>query len=195
MTNPDYTALLFIIDRSGSMYSIKDDMEGGINGVLEEQKKLPGDVTVDVAYFDYELTYDDRFLSLDSASIEIHPRGSTALHDAIVMSTSKFGDALSQLPEEDRPGTVLVTIVTDGQENASRESNISHVKALITQQQDVYNWQFLFLGANQDALQTGESFGLRKGASMTYTATRGGTVDASNFMASTISSARTRTFV
>lgn len=192
MTNPDYTALLFIIDRSGSMGSIKEDMEGGINAVLEEQKKLPGEVTVDVAYFDYELNYVERFLSLDSASIEIKPRGSTALHDAIVSSTMTFGDALSQLPEEDRPGTVLVIIVTDGHENASREARISDVKKIITQQQDVYGWQFLFLGANQDALETGDSFGLSKGSSMTYAATRGGTMDASNFIGATITSARTR---
>lgn len=192
MTNPDYTALLFIIDRSGSMGSIKADMEGGINGVLEEQKKIPGEVTVDVAYFDYELTYDQRFLSLESASIDIMPRGMTALHDAIVSSTTQFGEALSQLPEEDRPGTVMVVIVTDGHENASREARISDVKNLITRQQDVYGWEFVFLGANQDAMETGDSFGLRKGASMTYAATRGGTMDASNFIGATITSARTR---
>lgn len=192
MTNPDYTALLFLVDRSGSMDLIKTDMEGGINGVLEEQKKLPGEVTVDVAYFDHELIYDDRFLSLGSASIEIKPRGMTALHDAIVSSTKKFGEALSQLPEEDRPGTVLVVIVTDGHENTSKEATISDVKEIITQQQDVYGWEFLFLGANQDALETGETFGLRKGASMTYSATRGGTMDASNFIGATITSARTR---
>jgi hypothetical protein len=192
MTNPDYTALLFIIDRSGSMAMIKDDMEGGINGVLEEQKKIPGEVTVDVAYFDYELTYEEHFLSLDSASIEIKPRGMTALHDAIVISTKKFGEALAQLPEEDRPGTVLTIIVTDGAENASTHHKLSDVKELITQQQDVYGWEFLFLGANQDALQTGSSFGLRDGSSVNYTATRGGTVDASMIMASTITSARIR---
>lgn len=192
MTNPDYTAILFIIDRSGSMVSIKEDMEGGINAVLEEQKKLPGEVTVDVAYFDNELTYDERFLSLESASIEIKPRGMTALHDAIVSSTTQFGEALSQLSEEDRPGTVLTIIVTDGHENCSREATISDVKDTITRQQDVYGWEFLFLGANQDALETGASFGLRDGSSVTYAATRGGTVDASMIIASTITSARTR---
>jgi hypothetical protein len=192
MTNPDYTALLFIIDRSGSMYSIKEDMEGGINGVLEEQKKLPGEVTVDVAYFDDQITYDDRFLSLDSASIEIKPRGGTALYDAIVSSTVKFGETLSQLPEADRPGTVLTIIVTDGQENMSKEATIADVKRVITQQQDVYGWDFLFLGANQDAIATGDSFGLRKGASMTYTANAAGSIDAARIMSGSISSARTR---
>lgn len=195
MTNPDYTALLFIIDRSGSMYSIKEDMEGGINGVLDEQKKLPGEVTVDVAYFDYELTYDDRFLSLDSASIEIEPRGSTALFDAIVVSTSKFGDALSQLPEEDRPGNVLTIIVTDGHENSSKEATIEDVKRVITEQQDTYGWEFLFLGANQDAIETGRTFGLRDGSSVNYAATRAGTLDAATIMAGSITSARLRTHV
>jgi hypothetical protein len=192
MTNPDYTALLFIIDRSGSMWTIKEDMEGGINGVLEEQKNLPGEVTVDVAYFDDKFTYDDRFLSLGSASIEINPRGGTALYDAIVSSTAKFGEALAQLPEEDRPGTVLTIIVTDGQENMSTESTIEDVKRVITQQQDVYGWDFLFLGANQDAIATGASFGLRKGASMTYTANAAGTMDATRIMSGTISAARLR---
>jgi len=192
MTNPDYTALLFIIDRSGSMRTIKEDMEGGINAVLDEQKKIPGTVTVDVAYFDDEIIYDERFLSLDSASIKIEPRGMTALHDAIVSSTRKFGESLSQLAEEDRPGTVMVIIVTDGHENVSKEANISDVKDIITLQQDTYNWDFLFLGANQDAIQTGADFGLRKGASMTYAATRGGTMDASNFISASVTSARTR---
>lgn len=191
MTNPDYTALLFIIDRSGSMGMIKEDMEGGINSVLEEQKKLPGEVTVDVAYFDYELNYDERFLSLDSTKIEIKPRGMTALHDAIVDSVKTFGDSLSQLAEEDRPGTVLTIIVTDGHENASVRSKLSDVKELITQQQDVYGWEFVFLGANQDALETGQSFGLRKGASMTYAATAKGTQDASAFINATVTRART----
>lgn len=193
MTNPDYTALLFIVDRSGSMQTIREDMEGGINGVLEEQKKLPGEVTVDVAYFDDEIDYDDRFLSLESASIKIEPRGMTALHDAIVISTKKFGEALSQLPEEDRPGNVVVIIVTDGHENKSKEYTISDVKDIITLQQDTYGWEFLFLGANQDAIQTGATFGLRKGASMTYTANAGGTMAASNFISASVT--RTRTHV
>jgi hypothetical protein len=192
MTNPDYTALLFIIDRSGSMGMIKDDMEGGINAVLEEQKNIPGEVTVDVAYFDDEIIYEERFLSLESASIKIQPRGMTALHDAIVSSTRKFGEALSQLAEEDRPGNVMAIIVTDGHENVSKEASIKDVKDIITLQQDTYNWEFLFLGANQDAIQKGADFGLRMGSSMTYTANAAGTMDASNFISASVTRSRTR---
>lgn len=191
MTNPDYTALLFIIDRSGSMNSIKKDMEGAINGVLEEQKELPGEVTVDVAYFDHEVTYDERFLSLESASIQISPRGSTALFDAIVSSSADFGEALSQLPEDERPGNVIVVIVTDGEENSSKESTIKDVKALITEQQDTYNWNYLFLGANQDAFATGSSFGLRSGSSFNYTADAAGTQDAARISGGYITAIRT----
>jgi hypothetical protein len=192
MTNPDYTAILFDIDKSGSMWDIKTDMEGGINTVLEEQKKLPGKVTVDVAYFSNTTTYEDTFLSLDDTKIEIKPGGMTALYDSIVISTTKFGEALAALPEDERPGTVLVVVVTDGLENVSREATVEDVKRVITEQQDTYGWEFVFLGANQDAIETGETFGLRKGASMTYTANAAGTMDASNFINATITSARTR---
>lgn len=180
MTNPDYTALLFIIDRSGSMWSIQRDMEGGIEALLKEQAELPGKVTVDVAYFDDRFEYTDKFVDLNEAKINIEPRGATALHDAIVQASNEFGKALESLQPEDRPGTVLIAIVTDGEENSSRENSIADVKKLITEQQDTYNWNYVFLGANQDAVLTGASFGLRKGASLTYAATSAGTLDAAN---------------
>lgn len=188
MTNPDYTAILFIIDRSGSMYSIKSEMEGGINGVLQEQKKLDGKVTIDVTYFDDEIIYKDKFLSLDDAVIEILPRNITALHDAIVSATTTFGSALAALPEDERPGNVLTIIVTDGHENASKEAKIADVKAIITEQQETYGWEFLFLGANQDAIETGASFGLHAGSTMTYSADSAGVSNVS----ATINSQMTR---
>jgi uncharacterized protein YegL len=190
MTNPDYTALLFIIDESGSMYGIARDMEGGIETILEEQAKLPGKLTVDVAYFDGDFRYPTSMVAAAEADIKIIPQGSTSLHDAIVRASTQFGKTLSDLPEDERPGNVIVTIVTDGFENSSTESTKSDVKELITKQQDEFNWSFLFLGANQDAVLTGESFGLRKGASMTYNATSAGTVDAATITAGTITSAR-----
>lgn len=179
MTNPDYTALLFIIDESGSMWGIAKDMEGGIQTLLEEQEKLPGKLTVDVAYFDHRFRYPVSLASASEASVRILPNGSTALHDAVVRASSQFGEILSDLPEDERPGTVMVVIVTDGQENASEESTKDDVKALITQQQDVYNWNFVFLGANQDAVLAGQSFGLRSGASLTYSANAAGVANAS----------------
>lgn len=190
MTNPDYTALLFIIDESGSMHSISKDMEGGINTLLESQSQLAGKLTVDVAYFDTKFRYPLSMASADDAQISIIPKGGTALHDAIVRASSQFGETLAALPEDERPGNVVVVIVTDGEENSSRESTIHDVKALITTQQDDYNWSFLFLGANQDAILTGQSFGLRRGSSLTYDATSVGSLNAATILCGTITSAR-----
>ena len=190
MTNPDYTALLFIIDRSGSMMSIQKDMEGGIETLLKEQSELPGKVSVDVAYFDDSFEYSTKFGEATSTKITIVPRGMTALHDAIVRASSEFGSALEALPEDKRPGTVLVAIVTDGFENCSRENTTEDVKKVITEQQDTYNWNYIFLGANQDAVLTGESLGLRKGASLTYDATSVGTQNASRITSGYIATVR-----
>lgn len=190
MTNPDYTALLFIIDESGSMQSINKDMEGGIKSLLEEQAKLPGKLTVDVAYFDTKYRYPQSMVAAAEADIKIIPKGGTALHDAIVRASAEFGEKLAALPEDERPGTVISVIVTDGEENSSRESNSEAVKAVITEQQDVYDWNYIFLGANQDAVTTGSSFGLRKGASYTYNATAAGTLDAARITSGVITSAR-----
>lgn len=184
MTNPDYTALLFIIDESGSMGNIARDMEGGIASLLEEQAKLPGKLTVDVAYFDNAFRYPVSLAAPDEVAVKIIPKGMTALHDAIVQGSGQFGQTLAELPEDERPGTVMVVIVTDGFENSSRESTKADVKALITEQQDTYNWNFVFLGANQDAVLAGESFGLRSGASLTYDASAAGVANASTLLSS-----------
>lgn len=113
------------------------------------------------------------------AKVSIVPKGVTALHDAIVRASNEFGETLSALPEDERPGTVMVVIVTDGHENASRESNTNDVKDLITRQEGTYSWNYVFLGANQDAVLTGESLGLRGGSSLTYAATSKGVQAAS----------------
>lgn len=178
MTNPDYTALLFIIDRSGSMFSIREDMEGGITGMLKDQEELEGKVTVDFAYFDDQFTYEDKMLSLTAAAPNIVPRGMTALNDAVVRATTEFGTSLADLPEEERPGKVLVIIVTDGHENSSRENTADDVKKVIEAQQNDYNWEYVFLGANQDAVLAGDKFGIRRGASMTYDASAAGVATA-----------------
>lgn len=190
MTNPNYTALLFIIDRSGSMYAIKNDMEGGIKTLLEDQKKIEGDVTVDFAYFDNKFEYDQKLASLTAAAPKIEPRGSTALYDAIVRASNEFGQSLAAIDEDARPGKVLVAIVTDGYENASRESTIEDVKNIIETQQNVYNWQYIFLGANQDAVMTARSFGMSKGSAMSYDATSAGAASATRGMSNYISGFR-----
>ena len=190
MTNPDYTALLFIIDESGSMWGIAKDLEGGVATLLEEQSKLPGKLTVDASYFDDAFRYPTSMVAAAEAQIKIEPKGTTALHDAIVRGTTEFGAKLAALPEDERPGTVMVVVVTDGHENSSRESTQADVKAVITQQQETYGWEFVFLGANQDAVLAGEAFGLRKGASLTYTANAAGVQNASTLLSNYVGTTR-----
>jgi hypothetical protein len=100
--------------------------------------------------------------------LQLHPRGTTALLDSIGRLIGDAGARLAALPEQDRPATVIVGIMTDGQENASREMTHARVKALIEQQTNDYTWRFLYMGADQDAIEVGASIGVAAANSMTY---------------------------
>lgn len=170
MTNPDYTALLLIIDRSGSMESIRDDMVGGLETMLARQSAEPGLLTVDIVTFDTEIETQAHFAAPDEVKIELLPRGATALFDAIGIGVTTFGVSLAALPESERPGIVQVVVVTDGYENSSTEWRASSVRKLVRTQIDVYDWDFVYLGANQDAVLTGAELGFDAGSSLTYDA-------------------------
>lgn len=170
MTDPNYTALLLVIDRSGSMTSIRDDMVGGLTTMLAQQAAQPGMLTVDIVIFDEVIELTRSMADPATVVIELEPRGGTALYDAIGMSVTGFGRALAALPEHARPGTVQVVVVTDGLENSSREYTADAVRALIAAQTETYSWDFVFLGANQDAVLTGAALGFDAGSSMTYAA-------------------------
>lgn len=171
MTNPNKTAIAVLMDRSGSMSLIRSDAEGAINAFIEDQRKLDGECTVRLSQFD--TTYEDVYKSTDINSVpeyRLHPRGSTALTDGIGKLVVDFGEELAALDEHDRPGTVIVVIVTDGQENASVEYTADAVKALIEEQKEKYNWDFVFLAAGQDAISTGAGYGFSAGQSLTFDA-------------------------
>lgn len=168
MTDPNYTAMLVILDRSGSMSSIRTDMEGGVQQLIAHHATQPGMATVDLVTFDHVIEHTHAFASPADVKIVLEPRGSTALYDAIGVSFTGFGAALAALPEHARPGTVLVTIVTDGQENASREYTALDVKRLIEKQRDVYDWDVSFLGANQDAVLEAQRIGIEAKDALTY---------------------------
>lgn len=170
LTQQDYTALVFIVDRSGSMAGIARDMEGGISALIESQKALPGKLTVDYVRFDSYVEHVYEFANPDTVAnyIKIEPRGSTALNDAVGHTIDRFGARLAQLPENLRPGKVIVAIVTDGWENASRLFTAEQVKVKVQHQTDVYGWDFLYLGANQDAVFVAEGLGISAGSALTY---------------------------
>ena len=169
MTDPTYTDITMVLDRSGSMQSIKDDTIGGFDAFISEQGRLPGRCTVSLVQFDnvYEEVYTGRDLA-DVPGLTLVPRGSTAMLDAIGRAVNAAGARLAAMPEDGRPGTVIVGIMTDGLENASREFAYPMVKALIEQQEQVYGWTFMYMGANQDAIEVGASLGVARDRSLTY---------------------------
>lgn len=168
----NHSDITIVLDRSGSMQSVRADTIGGFNAFLESQKKLPGSCAVSLVQFDdiYEVVYAGRQLSEAPAlnPDTFVPRGSTALLDAIGRSINSAGQRFAALPEHDKPSSVIFVVVTDGQENASREFNKKQVMDLITHQREKYNWQFVFLGANQDAIASAASMGIGRGDSLTY---------------------------
>jgi hypothetical protein len=168
MTNADYTALLIVLDRSGSMRSIRDDMVGGLEQMLAEHAAEPGKLTVNVVLFDDRIETTHEFADPADVNIVLEPRGMTALHDAMGFAITDFGAKLAAMPEHERPANVQVVVVTDGHENASRRYTAAMVAEMVRQQTQDYNWDFLFLGADQDAVLTARDLGIRADKAMTY---------------------------
>jgi uncharacterized protein YegL len=190
MTDPNYTALLFVIDRSGSMDRIRDDMVSGLQHLLTEQSAEPGLLTVDIVTFDDSVERTHHFANPRDVAIELIPRGTTALLDAIGISVHQFGHELSLLPEHARPQTVQVVVVTDGLENASQEYTVEAVRSIVETQKQMYSWEFVFLGSDQDAVLTGQTLGFDAGASMTYAAGPAGVAEMSRSVSRFTSSIR-----
>lgn len=176
--NPNLTHLLVILDRSGSMAAIAPAAIDGFNGFLRQHLAEPGDARLTLVLFDdqYDVPCDN--IPLAEAVCLDHetyvPRGSTALLDAIVRSIDELGAKLASTPEDQRPGTVIVAILTDGEENASRHHTWQDVQNSIRHQSDVYQWQFLFLGANQDAIATAARAGIHAHNTATFVADHAG---------------------
>src|SRR4051812_11154444 len=169
MTRSDLTHLYFLLDRSGSMQSIKSDIEGGFAAFVDEQRKAAGAARATLAQFDdvYELVYADRPIA-DVPPLDLQPRNMTALHDAIGRLITDAGAKLAAMPASERPGTVVVAIMTDGLENASKEWTGPSVKALVEQQTVAYGWTFMYMGADQDAIEVGASLGIAREHAVTY---------------------------
>jgi len=165
MVDKNKTEIVCVLDRSGSMASIWKDMIGGLNSFIKEQKEQPGEANITLVVFDTKFdllasSEDIKDFNLMEAMGDIRPRGMTALHDAIGMTINSLGRQLSNMKEEDRPGNVIFSIVTDGYENASKESNLETINKMITHQQEKYSWVFTYLGANQDSFEVGQELGL-----------------------------------
>lgn len=169
MTDPNKTAIAILVDRSGSMQSIRADAEGAINAFLESQRKEPGECTCLVAQFDdhYEVVTPSTPIA-DVPDYVLGPRGSTALLDGIGKISTDLGAELAAMPEDDRPSKVIVVVQTDGYENASKEWTPSTIKSLITEQSEKYGWTYIFLGASMDAVEIAKGYGFNPNSSMAY---------------------------
>lgn len=171
MTNPNYTHIAVLLDRSGSMQTIKDDTEGGFDAFIGEQRKNPGRCDVTLAQFDN--TYEEVYIAEPLAAVpplDLQPRGGTALLDGIGRLINTTGSRLADMPEDDRPGAVIVVIMTDGMENSSQEFALPVINKMITEQTERYGWTFVYLGANQDAISVADGLGVAPGMAMTYQA-------------------------
>lgn len=175
----NYCDITMVLDRSGSMAMLADETRKGVNSLVAEQKKVPGKATITIHIFDQEHNTIVDNVNIHDCPILTHKhyfaRGWTALLDAVGKAIVSTGNRLSAIPENERPSKVVFVVATDGLENSSHEYTKARVREMIKHQQDVYKWEFLFLGANQDAFTEGASLGVKGGNSMTYAANPVGT--------------------
>ena len=173
------TELVFILDRSGSMHGLEADTIGGFNSMIEKQQKLEGTAYVSTVLFDNESTVLHDRAPLD----QIRPMtlqdyqvgGCTALLDAIGGAIHHIGNVHKYARKEDIPEHTVFVIITDGMENASHRYTAEEVKRRIRRQQEKYGWEFLFLGANIDAVETARHYGIARERAVSYRSDSQGT--------------------
>jgi uncharacterized protein YegL len=162
----DLVEMVFILDRSGSMSGLEKDTIGGFNSMIEKQKKTPGEALVSTVLFDdaFEVLHNRKRIKevKSMTSEEYFVRGSTALLDAIGRSIVKMVSIYRKLKDDEKPEKMIFVITTDGMENASREFSRSQIKEMIEYQKEKFNWEFIFLGANINAISTARDFGIRE---------------------------------
>lgn len=190
----DLTELVFILDRSGSMAGLEKDTIGGYNAMLEHQRQVDGECVITTALFDnhYSLLHD----RIDIRAVkpitgkDYFVGGSTALLDAIGKTIHKIATAQKNTAEDYRAEKVMFVIITDGEENASREYSAHQVKEMIQRQKERFHWEFIFLGANIDAVETAGRFGIDADRAVDYVPDAKGTELNFRVMSETVASFR-----
>ncbi len=173
------TELVFILDRSGSMAGLESDTIGGFNAMIQKQKKEEGEAYVSTILFDNvsEVLHDRLKLSEvpEMTDEDYTVRGCTALIDGIGGAIKHIGNIHKYARKEDVPAHTMFIITTDGYENASRQYSSDQVKKMIEHQKKKYGWEFLFIGANIDAVETAQHFGIERNRAVNYNADSKGT--------------------
>lgn len=188
------TEVVFILDRSGSMSGLEADTIGGFNSMIEKQRKEEGEAYISTILFDdtTEVLYD----RVNVKKIEpmndsqYYVRGCTALLDAVGGAIHHIGNVHKYAREEDRPEKTLFIITTDGMENASRRYSYDQVKKMVERQKERYGWEFIFLGANMDAVKVAGGFGIDAGRAFNYECDSEGTRLNYRVLSETVSSVR-----
>ena len=194
--NKNLTEIAFILDRSGSMAPVTEAAITGFNEFLRDQQKTEGQARLTLVLFDNEYLVPldcipvQEAVALDTTTYV--PRGSTALLDAIGTTIDRLGARISTMPEPDRPGQVIVAIFTDGYENSSEKFTWKDISHKILEQTNTYKWQFLFLGANQDAIATAANLNIAADNASTYVGDNGGTYSSNKAVSRKMSALRKR---
>ena len=170
------TDITVVLDTSGSMQSIKKDMEGAFNAFIKSQTEVLKDECV-VSLYSFNSACNLKYMTKPVQlvpKLEIAPRGCTALYDAMHRAMRDTGTRLASMSEENRPARVVFVVITDGEENSSKTVTSGEVRAAVERQQSVYNWQFMYLGANQDAFCASHRMGFQAYSTKGYEANSAG---------------------
>ncbi|HEY3291169.1 MAG TPA: vWA domain-containing protein [Anaerolineae bacterium] len=180
----DYTHITIILDRTGSMESIRDDTIGGFNAFLNQQKTEPGSATLTLVQFDTQDPYEvvHQFLPLalvPALTRETYvPRAGTPLLDAMGRGINDLDEKIALLKDDDRPSKVVLVVVTDGQENSSREFNKAQIEKMITEKTTKNSWQFVFLSADLAAINDAIGVGIHPNSTLAFKKDAKGSADA-----------------
>lgn len=167
------TLIAVVLDKSSSMNAVRDATQGAFNEFLQDQQRAPGEAELWLTLFDTEVQQRGPWRIADapplgSGSNTYEPAGMTALYDAVGRTIDKVGRSLAAKPESERPERVIFVIQTDGEENSSREYTADRVRGMVELQRSTYQWEFLFLGADQDAWEKGALMGVAAANTVAY---------------------------
>nr|MCR5790964.1 hypothetical protein [Lachnospiraceae bacterium] len=188
------TEVVFILDRSGSMSGLEADTIGGYNSMLKKQKQEEGDAIISTVLFDdrTEILHDRKSLDQveDITGKDYYVRGCTALLDAVGGAIHHIGKVQKEMPEEEKPEKTLFIITTDGMENSSRKYSYEKVKKMVEKKKTKQHWEFIFLGANIDAVEVAGRFGVSANRAVRYECDSAGTALNFSVMSKMVSRAR-----
>jgi von Willebrand factor type A domain len=168
----DFTYLAVVLDRSGSMLDCRHATITGFNELLSKQKSEPGEAKLYLAQFNqnYQLVYDRPLAEAEELNHSNYiPEGMTALYDAMGVTIENLGKKFANMPEAERPSKVLIAVITDGYENSSHDHDRQSIATLVKHQKEKYNWDFIYIGANQDAILEAAKVGITGNKALTYT--------------------------